>query len=482
VSNVDFQQQLADKNREAEGRPSKRFRSSAAPKGSVLPTNYQDRAKLRNSQSDDAKSRELETQIKALAAMVTSKEITQDEFDRRVDALGVGGDLESTHMVKGLDMKLVQRIRAGEDVSQPAEHPEPPPQEEDADEAFEHLTKEDQKNWLEELAAAPKQHKEKKQGIMPPPAAKPKSRNDYLKEMLEARRATPKSILGTKFKKLGDGKPKTERFEETDKNGQIREVIIITDAEGNTKRMSKLKKPNPPVQEPASAAGDLLMPDKNAKPLGMEVPTEISARAAMQAVPEDEDEDIFAGAGDDYNPLAGIEDDGSSSDEDGEVVDSTIQKPKKASVSEEENKPVGEIAPAKPRNYFGTSTTAEEKPKKFLKPFEDPAILAALKHAADLAPKSTSGEGIEDGPTLRQKQFMEEVRRRDAMDAADMDMGFGGSRNEDGAEEDQGPLLDFDDDKRGGQKRKRGPKKKKGDKNSASDVMRVVEGRKKDAS
>jgi hypothetical protein len=67
------------------------------------------------------------------------------------------------------------------------------------------------------------------------------------------------------------------------------------------------------------------------------------------------------------------------------------------------------------------------------------------------------------------------------MDAADMDMGFGGSRNED-AEDGDGPLLDFDDDERGGKKRKRGPKKKKGDKDSVTDVLRVVEGRKKESS
>jgi hypothetical protein len=62
-----------------------------------------------------------------------------------------------------------------------------------------------------------------------------------------------------------------------------------------------------------------------------------------------------------------------------------------------------------------------------------------------------------------------------------MDMGFGESRVEDGEEDDQ-VLFDFDDDNRGGKKRKRGPKKKKGDKDSVADVMRVVEGRKKDAS
>jgi hypothetical protein len=95
----------------------------------------------------------------------------------------------------------------------------------------------------------------------------------------------------------------------------------------------------------------------------MDVPADIAARAAAQEAPEDEDDDIFAGVGDDYNPLAGLEDE-SSSDEDSEVADSATRKPEKAFASEEE-KPsaVSEIAPAKPKNYFatGTSTTAEEE-------------------------------------------------------------------------------------------------------------------------
>jgi hypothetical protein len=62
-----------------------------------------------------------------------------------------------------------------------------------------------------------------------------------------------------------------------------------------------------------------------------------------------------------------------------------------------------------------------------------------------------------------------------------MDMGFGGSRIEDGEEDDDGVLLDFESKDRGGNKRKRGPKKRKGDKDSADDVMRVLEGRKKNA-
>jgi hypothetical protein len=477
---VDFARQLSEKNREAEGRPSKRFKSSAAPKGSALPTGYQDRAKLRNAQDEDEKREAIEAQIKALAAKVASNEITQDEYEKRLEDLGVGGDLESTHMVRGLDLKLARRIRAGEDVSQPAETPAPPPQEEDADEAFERLAGEEdtEEKTLDKLAAAPREQKEKKRGNMAPPPVKPKTRDELLRELKAKRSAAaapappPESTLGSRFKKLSDGKPTKKRFTETDATGRLLDVIVTTDAQGNTKRKVKVIKPA--VQTSMPAASDLPMPDKSSTPLGMEVPAEIAARAAMQAAPEDDDDDIFAGVGDDYNPLAGIDDDGSS-DEDGEVADSTTRETKKASVSEGTDKLAGETTSTKPKNYFGTgSTSAEEKAE----------YRPNLPSWAFLRQASISTEGTNEPSSdaaLRQQRFIEEARRRDAMDADDMDMGFGGSRNEDGAEEDYGPLLDFDDDKRGGQKRKRGPKKKKGDKNSVADIMRVVEGRKNDS-
>ncbi|CAG8015217.1 unnamed protein product [Penicillium olsonii] len=481
VGGVDFARQLAEKNREADGRPSKRFKSSAAPKGTAMPTGYQDRAKLRN-QDEDEKGESIETRIKALEDMVKLGQIDQATFDKLRRELGVGGDLGSTHMVKGLDMDLLRRIRAGEDVSQTAEKPAPPPPQEDVDDEFERLMEE---KGQEEVIAAPKEPKEKKKGTMAPPPARPKTRDEILRE-LKAKRAAaaapappPESTLGSRFKKLSDGKPEKKRFEERDETGRRREVLLITDAEGNTKRKTRWLEP--PVQAPAATTEDLPMSDKAAKPLGMEVPADIAARAAP-AAPEDDDDDIFAGVGDDYNPLAGIEDDGSSDDEDGELPDST-RKSEKEPGSEDKSEKSGETA-SKPRNYFGTESPAQTEVDRSNPLKNDPTILAALKRAAALrqASPSEGEEGQSSEAALRQKRFIEEARRRDAMDAADMDMGFGGSRNEDGAEEDDGPLLDFDDDeKRGGQKRKRGPKKKKGDKDSATDVMRVVEGRKKDA-
>ncbi|KAJ5959272.1 uncharacterized protein N7479_006422 [Penicillium vulpinum] len=448
---VDFARQLFEQRREGD-RPSKRFKSSAAPKGTSLPTGYQDRAKLRN--AEDESSTGLEARIKALEDMVKLGQIDQATFDKLRRDLGVG---------------------------------------EDVDEEFERLMEEKgQQKSLEELAAAPKEHKEKKKGTMAPPPARPKTRDEILRELRASHAAAaapappPESILGSKFKKLSDGKPEKKRFVERDETGRRREVLLITDAQGNTKRKTRWL--DKPIEASMPATGDLMMPDKSLAPLGMEVPADIAARVAAQVTPEDDDDDIFAGVGDDYNPLAGIED-GSSSDEDGEVADSTIRKPEKASVTEEEKKPTApETAPGKPKNYFATgpSTAAEEEPVDRSNPLtKDPTILAALKRAAALRQSSPSAEGEPDQSSetvLRHKRFIEEARRQEAMDAADMDMGFGGSRNEDGEEEDDGPLLDFDDDERGGKKRKRGPKKRKGDKDSVSDIMRVVEGRKKEAS
>lgn len=479
MGGVDFARQLAEKNREAEGRAPKRFKSSAAPKGTAMPTGYQDRAQLRNTQAEDEKGESIEARIKALEEMVKLGQIDQATFDKLRQDLGVGGDLESTHMVKGLDMELVRRIRAGEDVSKPAEKaPSPPP--EDVDDQLDHLMEEKASG---ELPAAPKINKEKKKGNMAPPPARPRTRDEILRDLKAKHVAAaapappPESTLGNKFKKIKDETPKKKRFEETDETGRRREVLLITDAEGKVKRKTRWLEP--PVQVPASTVNGLLMPDKAAKPLGMEVPAEI-ANSAPPVAPEDEDDDIFADVGADYNPLAGIESDGSSSEEDDEAVD-TDRKLEKAPSEDK----LSETAATQRRNYFGGEPTTEEIDRS--NPLtKDPSILAALKRAAAIRQTSPS-EGDEDQSSdaaLRQKRFIEEARRRDAMDAADMDMGFGGSRNEDGAEEDDGPLLDFDDDgdeKRGGQKRKRGPKKKKGNKDSATDVMRVVESRKKDA-
>lgn len=479
VSGVDFARQLADQRREGD-RPSKRFKSSAAPKGTKLPTGYQDRAQLRNANDDEESKDDLEKRIKALEEMVKLGQIDQATFDKLQAELGVGGDVGSTHMVKGLDWGLLRRVRAGEDVTQVPVKPEPEPaeepvREEDAEAEFERMM---EAKGQEEVVAAPKEHKEKKKGTMAPPPPRKKTRDEILKELRASRAAAappppPESVLGSRFKKVGDGKPEKKRFVEIDEpTGRRREVLVITDADGNTKR--KVRWIDKPSDSTGSATA-LPMPDKSAKPLGMEVPAEIAAREAANA-PPDEDDDIFAGVGADYDPLAGLEDDASSSDEEGKP-DKSAEKEKVP--TQDEQKQLEEAAP-KPRNYFGISTASDTPEKDRSNPLmKDPTIMAALKRAAALRQGSPSAEeGETPEASLRHKKFLEEARRRDAMDAADLDMGFGGSRGEDDEDEDT-VLHDFDEDEKGGKKRKRGPKKRKGDKDSVDDVMRVLEGRKK---
>lgn len=439
--------------------------------------------------------------ISALEEMVKEGKIDEATFEKLRGELGVGGDVGSTHMVKGLDWELLRRVRAGEDVSKgPGKAVEDEKEEEgereegdgaeeevDLEAEFERVTEE---KGREDIAPVAPKEKEKKKGTMAPPPvptqaqaqAQKKSRDEILRQLKASRAAPiaepapppPESTLGSKFKKLGESRPEKKRWVETDENGRRREVLLITDKQGNTKRKTRW------LDKPGESNG-LLMPDKDAKPLGMEVPAEVASKAAAAAGPiEDEDDDIFEGVGADYNPLADIGEDDSSSDSD-EEGQAAGKGPKKTAPAEGSAPPSTEpIQPARPRNYFSTSThdePTEEEDRARANPLtRDPTLLAALKRAAALRQASPSAGGDEEKKDdSRGQRFLEEMRRREAQDAMDMDMGFGGSRIED--EEDE-EFIGLEGEGRGGQKRKRGPKKRKGDKENASDVLGVLDSRK----
>ncbi|PLB55388.1 hypothetical protein P170DRAFT_421949 [Aspergillus steynii IBT 23096] len=513
VGNIDFARQLSDYHREQQQPPSKRFKSSAAPKGTKLPSGYEDRAaKLRaleeagegsgNQQGDgEGSGSDLEKRIQALEEMVKLGQIDQATFEKLRGEMGVGGDVGSTHMVKGLDWALLKRVRAGEDINAPKEKEEEKAEEneEDVDEEFDRVLEEKG----EGLPSAPKETepKKKKKGnlaMAPPAAPVPKTRDEILRQLRESRErarstqmAPPpppaESVLGARFKKVGDDAPKVEkkRWVEQDENGRRKEILQITDAQGNTKRKVRW------LDKPGQSNGGLLVPDKDAKPLGMEVPVEIASKTEAPVEAEDEDNDIFAGVGADYNPLGDLDEDSSSSDSEDETsagekkteerdsADAKLVRDTAAPAVEPTEKPT------RPRNYFSTSTSDEPEPVDRSNPLtKDPTLLAALKRAAALRQASPSDEaaeggdgdeGVDSDTLLRRKKFLEEARRREAQDAMDMDFGFGSSRIED-EEDEEGPTYD---EQRGGKKRKRGPKKKKGDKDSVSDVMQVLEGRKK---
>ncbi|KAL3450005.1 hypothetical protein BJX65DRAFT_21084 [Aspergillus insuetus] len=524
LTKPDFARQLAEYRRDDQNpHPNKKFKSSAAPKGTKLPAGYQDRAaRLRElecgndedkdkaegakgTRSGSGLSVEGEQKLKILETRFKKGVIDEATFLQRRRELGVGGDLGSTHMIKGLDWDLLRKVRAGEDIQRKEKTEKGEEEvagergegdaegqgkevEVDVDEEFDKVL---DGNEDAALPSAPKEREKKKGSMAPPPAPAStgrKTRDEILKELkasraaavAEAAAAAQENALGGRFKRIGDSKVEKKRFIEQDENGRRREVLLITDAEGKTKRKTRwLDKPGQTAPDAAPAASV-----KEAKPLGMEVPAEIAAKAAQAKAAqeaEDEDEDIFAGVAADYDPLgdAGLDGDSSDSEEEeeGEVA-TKASAAHKAPTAE----PAGE--PTKPRNYFATTTTQDEEKVESgrANPLtKDPVLLAALKRAASL--RQASGEDAAEGEDeevdkdtlLRRKKFLEEARRREELDAMDMDYGFGGSRGADD-EDDEEVILQ---DTRGGTKRKRGPKKKKGDKDSAADVLSMLEGRKK---
>ncbi|CBF75082.1 hypothetical protein AN3924.2 [Aspergillus nidulans FGSC A4] len=512
-----FASQLAEYRRERDGKPppNKKFKSSAAPKGTKLPVGYEDRAAARLRESEDAKSAEREAELKGLEEKFKEGLIDEETLTRSRRELGVGGDLSSTHMVKGLDWDLLRRIKAGEDVERTKEKrdeegdggaaaDDEPEKEVDVDEEFDKVL--EQKGG-ESLPSAPK-GKEKKRGNMAPPPAptqtQRKTRDEILRELKASRAAAsapaaaqaPESVLGARFKKIGDTKPEKKRFIEQDENGRRREVLLITDADGKTKRKTRwLDKAGTTAPATATAtAGDPVSEkekESKPKPLGMEVPADVAAKIKAAQTAEEEDDDIFEGVGADYNPLGGdgSEDSSESDEEEGDVAAEVKSRQElgKEKTTEEPTMEAARTEPARPRNYFATGSTGKEaeqveSDRHRTNPLtKDPTILAALKRAAALRQAAEGSdhiaddeEGVDKETLLRRKRFLEEAQRREALDAMDLDYGFGGSRIEDD-EDDEGIVLESE---RGGNKRKRGPKKRKGNKDSAADVLGVLEGRK----
>ncbi|KAH9909351.1 hypothetical protein F4778DRAFT_716424 [Xylariomycetidae sp. FL2044] len=465
----DFARQLAERNQR--DKKDKKFRSFA-PKGSKLAQGYTDRAQTRKSEEDDERA----ARIAALEEALKKEEIDQETFDKLRFEIA-GGDLSSTHLVKGLDFKLLERIRKGEDVYSAEEKEAERSDPEDVDDEFDQL--EDQ-----EIATVSKE-KTKKKGQLSTSALNPskkRTRDQILAEMKASRDAAKskqESTLGMKFKKIGAKQPGT-RLERDNKG---REVMIIVDEDGNEKR--KVRKVQPQAEEPAGRPSDMVMPDPKAKPLGMDVPEIYKAK---DEDPDDEDINIFDDAGDDYNPLAGLEEDSDSdSDEEGSATKGqpeSVEKTADMSMPPPP-KPVG----TEPRNYFQDSKASLVSSESIKAPsMSDPAIQAAFKRAAAL--KSASGPAEDEDEDDEEARAKAERRRRmlqnDDRDAEDMDMGFGTSRFEDEADFDEKrvKLSEWgqggDDDeghggKAGGSKRKRGPKKRKGDGNNAADVLRAME-------
>lgn len=487
-SGIDFARQLAERNAELNPSNAKKFRSSAAPKGTKLRSGYQDRTQLRTSGEEDDKA----TRVKALEDMVKLGQMDLATFQALRDEI-VGGDVKDVHLVKGLDYKLLERVRRGEDVladtgpstqvKQDHEENRRIQPEDDVDDEFEKM---------EERAIQPiVREKTSKIGAMAPPppiAGQKRTRDDILKELKASRLAAAESAkqaykptLGPKFMKVGEKKERSR----VEKDERGREILIAVGEDGRVKR--KVKKAKVDEQH------GLLMPAKDVKPLGMEV-TPIAA----PVVSEDEDEgDIFEGVGVDYDPL-GIDEDDDDDDsndgngeEEGSLVAALSTAPPKPSNSETSSSmpppptPQQQSPPRPKRNYFGDSEDVKDTKDDLGRyPLTDPTIFAALKKASAINPFSTSESGNEEAAAklARRKEMLESHDR----DAEDMDMEFGSSRFGDAedAEDRKVKLSVWDGDGgkaegggEGKEKRKRGGKKRKGDINSAADVLKVMERR-----
>lgn len=418
----------------------------------------------------------------------------------------VGEDLRDAHLVKGLDRKLLERARKGEVTAAELLEPGSSRKEvEDAPVANAEEEIEDELEKLEEQEIQPlkKEEKTKKGEMAPPPtvAGKKRNRDEILRELKANRLAAAEKArqpsLGPKFTKVGQAKESSR----VEKDERGREILIKMDENGKVKRKVKRAK-----VEDESSMSDLLMPDKDAKPLGMEV-----IPIVAPSPDDDGGGDIFDDVGDDYNPLEGIEeeDDSDASDESGKILEKE-DKTKPPSPSRDKDnhsrsqEPVPHDEPkpspnppilsneqrSKPNNYFNDSQTSPSSTfsgTSKSNSLTDPTILAALKKASTIAPiLHPSASTDEEAATklARRKKMLESHDR----DADDMDLGFGSSRFDDAEDgEYTGIKLsvwgdDGDEEggggKGGGGKRKRAPKKRKGDANSAADVLKVIERRK----
>ncbi len=580
VTGVDFARQLAERDNHHSGQSNKKFRSSAAPKGVKLPAGYRDRTQTRDDDDGDGNGStqaadDPAARIAALEEMVKKGEMEQDTFEKLRDEI-VGGDIGTTHLVRGLDYKLLERVRKGEDVLKGDAKKEDDDGREEKEEVDAKLDEEFEK--LEEKEVVPvvktKGEESKKTEMLPPPlppqavAGKKRSRNEILAELKASRKAAAEAAaaaaqpaLGPKFKKVGEKREKTRI--ERDERG--REVLITVDENGRVKR--KVRKGGVNGSGDAGRSAALPMPEKDAKPLGMDVPETLLSKNGTDGDEQNATEaNIFEDAGSDYDPLAGLEEntddddddsvDGSDEERDlaasvsrtGRAKDNEIDSTAPAidSVADEHQndnaatntippkEPPPELSlstkpspPPAPRNYFATSTTEDTTAnststnpnitKSQFNPLSDPSILAALRKASTLDPshlqsrtttnptnpntlRSNTNEDNDEDEESRRSRLREKLLSSAShdRDAEDLDMGFGSSRFDDveDLEEDASgkrvklSVWNSGSNKDGGgggggdegggkQKRKRGPKKKKGDKNSAADVLKIVEQRKK---
>lgn len=424
--------------------------------------------------------------IKALEEQMKLGEIDRETFDRLVQEIA-GGDISATHLVRGLDFKLLERTRRGEDVLNEGK---------DVTEAEEPEELEHELEELEEKEIAPiVREKVEKKGVMAPPPPPvtgiKRTRDAILAELKASRKAAAEAAaeahtakypsLGPAFQKIGQ--KNTSRLE-VDELG--REVLIIVDENGKEKRKVRKQKHVEPEasqesQAEATEASRAGQPEPKRKNKDDEKKEESG-----------DDEDIFAGVGSDYNPLAGLEedDDGEEDSEDDKKQEESPSAQALADLIPDEEEGPTEPTTTKPPAPI-TGRSIFEKPPSIERNADSAgtaAVLAALKKVRTMDKDSPLLQ-TEEEARLKKRLAMISTSDRDM---EDLDLGFGSNRFDDAEEmEQEGKRVklsewnggaDGDDDsheRKGGKPRKRGPKKRKGDKNNADDVLKAMERQKK---
>ncbi|KAF8455485.1 hypothetical protein BGX38DRAFT_1140404 [Terfezia claveryi] len=432
----DLSRQLATHN----APPVKKFKSSV-PKGMKLGEGYVDRAKARESAEIDAEVAERERRLEALKELARNPETGEVDMALIIQqSKAMGGDAKSTHLVKGLDFALLERVKRGEDVlgigsgpkgSKGLKGEEPGKDEEQVEDELDKA--------LDKVVVPVEKEKVKKPGHKV-------TREGMLAELKRQKAAVtpPVPVLDSRFKKIGQPKPKKES-----RDGKSLKKKAKGKADGGT--------------------------NKSSTPLGM-LPLPLPP---TKAVPEGKDEgddiDIFDDVGRNYDPLAGFEDDDgndSSSSADEKTLEQKGKQTQEKATATEDTTILSSMPPLshpKP-NYFLESE--DDREERYEPPSSTSALLAqnrdlaaALSKAAKLVERGGPSNAFAEDLEKRRKAMLENFDR----DAMDMDMGFGGSRDWGDDEE------EFVEGSKVGKKRKRGPKgQKKGDKNNAELVSKIA--------
>ncbi|KAL9051470.1 MAG: hypothetical protein Q9162_006001 [Coniocarpon cinnabarinum] len=476
-----FPSQLSTEDRD--GQPSsKRFKSSSV-KGTKLAKGYHDRAQERYAaaQEEDPTAK----RVKALEEQMKLGKIERITFEKLRNEI-TGGNVGATHLVKGLDWKLLERVRKGENVLDGNSEAKTTDDAVGGADSGDAANEDEAFDDLEKAEVAPvKRDAVAKKGQLTVPTPEQsttgnkRSRNELLAEFQANRKAQEEARAAANregWKK--DLMPGSSRLE---RDAKGREVLITVNEDGTIKRKVR-KTPAPPatpvVQLDSAHDPDLDKPPTTSheaspklkksgprrrnEPLGVDATyTAIIDRENAEAGnissldQESDDDDIFEGVGGDYDPLAGLEDDEASSDkqapqaepskgpgeakqvpslvvnesgdnEDAGLTHQSNAKEAHDSTASHTEKPVSK------RNYFSVSDQdANADSRDSDAKYRNSELLAALKRAFEISKREELAQDAASSKPREGSSAAERLLNRRDRDYDDIDFGFGASRGDD---------------------------------------------------